>query len=263
MCRIRKVLAYALRLFPKMVATMAILTAATASAAPILTVECSTTQIRKGESFKIYLQIMTQEDIQNINLEWVPPTGFGLKLDKENENYPKEMRTGSSYTVAFSGTSPPVWNIGHSPGADTREQKTFVFNVRYSTQRDGTSEAHQQTVKVNTAFSIDDFSYLGWAIFGLILGGVIKQLARYGVERQQEGQPAQQKSGAAVLPSVRRSLIDLLSIAAIGFVVLLVLARDAIPTKGWYDSLALGVAVAILSDDQLLARVRSLVPKIG
>jgi hypothetical protein len=54
----------------------------------------------------------------------------------------------------------------------------------------------------------------------------------------------------------------LLSVAAIGFVVLLVFAREAIPTKGWYDSLALGVAVAILSDDQLLKRVGSLVPQI-
>jgi len=31
----------------------------------------------------------------------------------------------------------------------------------------------------------------------------------------------------------------------------------------WYDSLALGVAVAILSDDQLLTSVKSLVPRIS
>jgi len=47
---------------------------------------------------------------------------------------------------------------------------------------------------------------------------------------------------------------------AIGFVVLLVLSRDEVPSKGWYDTVALGVAAAILSDEQLLAKVRTTVP---
>ena len=169
------------------------------------------------------------------------------------------MTIGSSYTFAFSGTPPPSLNIGHKPGADTREQKIFIFNIGYSTRRDGVSEAHQQTVKLNTAFSVDALSYLSWGVFGLLFGAAIKHLTRYGPDSR-HNQMTEQKTTARGLGS---TVIDLMSVTAVGFVVLLVLARDSIPTKGWYDSLALGVAVAILSDDQLPTRVKSLVPRIN
>jgi hypothetical protein len=249
-------LSQAIRLLSRMAAIPLLLVALNASATPTLTVECSSAQIRKGESFKIYLKITAAENMSNIDVKWIPPAGFDLKLDKENENFPKEMMIGSSYTFAFSGTPPSSLNIGHKPGQDTRERKVFIFNIDYSTRRDGVPEARQQTVELNTSFSVNASIYLFWGVFGLLLGAAIKHFTRYGPDNP-HNQMTQQKIAGRSLGS---SVIDLMSVTAIGFVVLLVLARESIPTKGWYDSLALGVAVAILSDDQLLTRVKSLVP---
>jgi hypothetical protein len=250
-------LSHAIRHLSCMAAIPLLLLALNASAAPTLTIECSSAQIRKGESFKMYLKIIAEENMSNIDVKWIPPTGFDLKLD--NENYPTGMTIGSSYTFAFSGTPPSSLNIGHRPGQDTRERKVFIFNVDYSTRRDGVTEARQQTVELNTGFSVNASIYLLWGVFGLLLGAAIKHLTRYGPDSA-NNQVTQQKTAGRSLSS---SVIDLMSVTAIGFVVLLALARESIPTKGWYDSLALGVAVAILSDDQLLTRVKSLVPRVS
>ena len=63
-----------------------------------------------------------------------------------------------------------------------------------------------------------------------------------------------------IFPRQAREWVGLLGNVTVGFIVRLVLARERIPTKGWCDSLALGIAVAILSDDQLLTKVRAVLP---
>jgi hypothetical protein len=43
----------------------------------------------------------------------------------------------------------------------------------------------------------------------------------------------------------------------IGFGALLVMAKETIPVNSWHQSIALGIGLAVLSDEQLLAKFKS------
>jgi hypothetical protein len=153
----------------------------------------------------------------------------------------------------------------YSAGSDTREDKTFVFNVGHSVPgSDGAKRRLHQSVELTVDYSIAPRLYLALGVLGVILGGFIKLLTSATAApggpagNRPEGSPP--ASITRILPLQAREWVGLLSNVTVGFIVLLVLARERIPTKGWYDSLALGIAVAILSDDQLLTKVRAVLP---
>jgi hypothetical protein len=52
-------------------------------------------------------------------------------------------------------------------------------------------------------------------------------------------------------------LTSLFTLLIVGFAALLVLSKDAIPVTGWHQAMALGIGLAILTDEQLLAKIKS------
>ncbi len=46
------------------------------------------------------------------------------------------------------------------------------------------------------------------------------------------------------------------STTSVGFAVLVILARDTIPIRGWYDSFALGAILGMLGDEDLLGKLK-------
>jgi len=75
-------LTQAVRFFGQVARIGLVLTAATASAAPTLTVECSSAQIRKGESFKIYLKITAEENMSSIDVKLIVPTENTIAVEE-------------------------------------------------------------------------------------------------------------------------------------------------------------------------------------
>jgi hypothetical protein len=54
----------------------------------------------------------------------------------------------------------------------------------------------------------------------------------------------------------RREITNALTSLALGFLALLLLSRHELPTGAIHDSLALGIGLGFLSDDQLLTRIK-------
>ncbi len=232
--------------------------------APTLAARSSTAQIRKEQDAKLYFSIAAQEGMRDIDVSLTPPSGFTVTL--ETKQVPRELETGSPFTVVYTVTPPgrAVFFQPYSRRSDSREEKTFVFNVGYSVPgSDGGQRRLHQSTELTVDYSIAPRLYLALGVLGVILGGLIKLMTSSTAQGALAGERGQASPPAPIrriFPQQAREWVGLLGNVTVGFIVLLVLARERIPTKGWYDSLALGIAVAILSDDQLLSKVRAVLP---
>ncbi len=218
-------------------------------AAPMVTAESSTVQVRKGQDFKVYLAVTAQESIKDLHISIISPIGFDAKL--EGEQVPGVLESGSSYTIVYEVTPP---STQESAGGDTRERKRFVFNLAYTAQVDGSAHQLRQSLELPVDYSTSPVLYMICGVLGAILGNVIKTF-----NVQKNVKPTTREAFTSVF---REEIAGMLTSIVVAFVVLLMLSRDTIPAKGWYDSLALGVAVAVFSDDQLLTKVKQVFPKI-
>jgi len=229
---------------------------ASASAAPTVSASTSTTQARKGQPFHVYLEIATDEAIEKLEIVWTAPTGFSVEHVNKNAPDPLVGSFISDLLVTPPGFS---WSP-NAPGSDTREQKTLTFDVAYTAMLNGRATRIHRATKVSFPYSLGPGPYLLTGMLGLLLGNIIKTLTTHKRDFA-EMLNAQSSSTFGVLQAIgdlvfRREVVGLMTSLAIGFIVLLVLARDEIPTRGWYDSLALGVSLAILADDQLLTKLK-------
>jgi|GEM_PF-5745339 len=220
-------------------------------AVPILDAKSSTAQVRKGEIFKIYLKMTAQESMEEITLLPVnPPNGFHLQ--PQTENPPKSLENGNTFTWVYKVIPPksyacPPWK--RLPGSDTREAKSFIFNLTYIGYAKNQWKRFYQSTELRVGFSINAAFYLLSGLIGVILGNIIKTLSRLKAGNQDSGSKQYQFQ-------LKDMILPLLTSVVIGFVVLLVLSKDTVPTKGYYDSIALGVSIAILSDEQLLSKLK-------
>ena len=48
----------------------------------------------------------------------------------------------------------------------------------------------------------------------------------------------------------------LLTLLIVGFGILLSLAKDALPVTSWHQAIALGIGIGILSDEQLITKLK-------
>jgi hypothetical protein len=192
------------------------------------------------------LLITTRENIGDIDISLIPPSGFD---PVRNVEFPKVLEAGSSFTGVYT-VEPPPWNRSYTPGSDTREQKLFVFNVSYTAQIDGQSTHLRESVHLAVPFSISPLMYLFCGFGGIVSGTVIKAFTNQRASRQ---------ANREILWAIfGEGITGLVTNLAIGFIVLLVLSRETIPTRGWYDSVALGAAIAFLSDEKLLTKLNPL-----
>jgi hypothetical protein len=227
------------------------------AAAPTISTSISTSQARKGQSFHVLVDVSTDEDIENLEVTCpVVPSGFTVEL--LNKKVPSPL---SGAFVADFLVSPPGFSWwSNAAGSDTREQKILAFDIAYDARQNGTIKRIHRSTRVTFPYALGPVLYMLTGILGVILGNVIKTLTSHKKDLvDQLG--SSDATGSPLLRTIwniafRREVVGLMTSVAIGFVVLLVLARGEIPTKGWYDSLALGVSLAILADDQLLTKVK-------
>jgi len=148
--------------------------------------------------------------------------------------------------------APSYLEIGHGQGRgiSTRDPKSFIFSLSYRLGPNGPTR--HQVVELTLRYTTSIYLYLVWGIVGLQLAHIIKSLAKY----RGEPAPASPSLKGIVDYVFARNLVGLATTLAIGFAVLVILARDAIPTRGWYDSFALGVILGMLGDEDLLGKLK-------
>ncbi len=246
------------------------------AASPSIKMLPTTQSVEKGGVFQIRVEISTNEPIRNISVVPIAPDGFlarpmdtpGVKTDKDETAIRIDhLDAGSAITVSFKAWPPgflgkPREGDKEAPYSTRGEPKTFIFNVFYS---DPTGKVEKsQTASINIRYTTSIGFYLLFGMLGIIIGHVVK----IGTQNRSEiksaidsGDPTaiSQKgykirtASAYIFGSRLTSLVTLL---VVGFAGLLVLSKDAIPVTGWHQAMALGIGLAILTDEQLLAKIK-------
>lgn len=210
----------------------------------------SRAQLYWGKTFTIDLTITPPEPVAD--LEVVPdwPPGFEIKPLKKPT--PSTLGAGSSYTVVYE-IIPPA--SGHA----TTETYRIVFNVGYRHANGSTSEPLiWQSVEVPFTGTFSREKFLCWAVVGLLVGWFIKALGAEVMTRPTETALKEGK-GVRILSTfwTLRGMSSALTSVAMGFLALLLLSRHELPTGAIHDSLALGMGLGFLGDDQLLNRIKA------
>lgn len=231
-------------------------------AKPVIKIIKTTDFIERGTCVQVIITIFTNETLQDIEISPVEVQGFEIKpirqpfieirnQKKDDYVFIKYLYPGN-YSVAFKIKAPPLFS---HKSITTREDKIFTFNIRYKI--DNRYEA--QTVSVTFKYITSLYFYLFWGLVGIIFGHFIKITTREADEIRKELEKVH--FGIDKLKTILwyvfiKRLLSCLMLLIIGICVLLMLAKTKIPVRGWYDSVALGIALGIFGDDQLLQRLR-------
>jgi len=216
-------------------------------------VSASTTSVEKGEEFILYLRVRTDEvGLHRLTIRPELPLGFTLAQERQPPEIPDPLEAGSSFVFSYRVRAPGYLEIGHGQGRgiSTRDPKNFIFNLSYRLGPNGPTRHH--AVDLTLRYTTSIYLYLVWGIVGLLLAHVIKSLAKH----RGEAAPAFPSLSNIIDYVFVRNLVGLATTLAIGFAVLVILARDTIPIRGWYDSFALGAILGMLGDEDLLGKLK-------
>src|SRR5207244_3336361 len=120
----------------------------------------------------------------------------------------------------------------------------------------GARVSHSQSVTTSVNYTTHLYLYLLSGLFGTVLGHLIKN----GIDKRDKLSDTLQRNGLSTKVGgwlkelLGTNVTGLITILVIGFGTLLVLAKDGIPVAAWYQAVALGIGLALVTDDQLLAR---------
>lgn len=246
-------------------------------AAPTFEISTSSKVAEKGHTFQIFIEMKTNEPIYDIVISITEPEGFHIEAidspgitaeDEEATNLHsivKINRLGqnSAVTAAFK-----VWppNLAGNPKIgdkqslySTREPKTFPINIFYKTESDAGEIDGMYTEKISIKYTTSIGHYIVAGLFGVILGYIVKVSTQY----KQEITDALKNSNT-VRHKIRTFMFEvliarlplLLTLLIVGFGVLLSLAKDGLPTASWHQAIALGIGIGILSDEQLITKIK-------
>jgi hypothetical protein len=183
----------------------------------------------------------------------------GFQITPPKKPMPESLGAGSSYTVVYEIKAPPS---GHA----ATENYRIVFNVRYRHANASSGEPQMwQSVEVPFTVTFSRGKFYFWAIAGLFVGWFIKALGSFsGVVLSPTATPVEVRRGVRILLALmsRREITSALTSLAVGFLALLLLSRHELPTGAIHDSLALGIGLGFLSDDQLLNRIKVVGPRL-
>lgn len=243
-------------------------------ATPIIEVDKTAKSVEKGKSFQIRLKIFANERLTDICIIPIQPEGFIVypipqpivKIKKQTEGvqaerkyvYIDKLESGSHITIAFKVIAPGIIDKPFK-GISTREPKSFDFNVSYRYLADGNEITGIQTISTSVRYTTSMYVYLlcGW--IGILLGHIVKVTTegREELKNRVKDKSIKRQTIIFLHYVFVSNAVSLLTLFVIGFTVLLVLAIDQMPTKGWYDSIALGTGLAILGDDKLLSKLKA------
>ena len=216
----------------------------------------SRSQIRLGETFTIGLTVTPPENIKSLVVECVVPTGF--TVGRPATPVPSDLPVGSSYATSYDITPP---SRGHS----TTEVYRILFNIKYKHADHAAGDQYMfQSVDLPFSMVFNRRHFYFWGILGLSAGWFIKSISSFSgvvLGRRPSVKEARLGIRVAIAFLARREVAQVLTSLALGFVALLVLSRQDLPTGAAHDTLALGIALGFVSDDQLLSRLSIVVPK--
>ena len=217
-------------------------------------ISSSEKSVEKGERFRLYLEIKTDDAaIHNLKIDEQPPIGFTLEKNEPVPEISEIITPGSHLLITYIGTAP-----GHLPailkqdkrGISTREPKQFIFNISYGEGRN--NEIKRRAIKYELRYTTSIYYYIFWGLVGLFLAHIIKSLAKKRTDQHYEG------TGFKFIIEYifSKNLVAMMTTLLIGFAVIIVLARDMVPTRGWYDTIALGIVLGMLGDENLLGKLK-------
>jgi len=202
--------------------------------------------VAAGELLELTLTVRTdQEAIYNLQVGFELPDGF--HFDTALAPLPDTIPAGSSVGRIAKIKTPGTSWFGR--GVSTREPKVIVANFSYlsgeaSTRRVTTTEKH--TIRYTTGIA----SFYVSGLAGVLVALIIKFLVKL---RGGSGQDGRLRTRARL--ALPNEIAGFGTTLIIGIVVLVVLSKSGVPTQGWYDSFALGAALGLLGDENLLAKI--------
>ncbi len=199
--------------------------------------------IAKGELLELVLELNTGEHaLDSLSVGFELPEGFAFD-DKSapRPEFPLSIPAGSSFRKLVKILAPKMgWG---QAGSSTREPKVFVANVKYQEGADGPLRRRSATTTIRYTTAVASFYVSG--MIGIVIGLLIK----FFVKRKNQG-----FSGRARILA-KEELPGAFTTILIGWVVLIILAKGGVPTQGWHDSLALGAALGLIGDENLLSKI--------
>jgi hypothetical protein len=215
-----------------------------------ISVEAGRHTVEKGESLRVDLHIRSESaDLERLSIQPVLPLGFTVQLPE----LPTRLPAGSSVMLPFVIQAPTqLHDLSlHVRGVSTADDKIVGFNVGFTDGASGKLRA--QAVQFEFTYTTSMQLYLMWGLFGVIIAHLLKAV---GKARGELRSPDITLSRAARFVLVEQSLSGV-TIIVIGFAVLVMLARETVPVRGWPEALTLGLTLGVLGDEQLLAKFRS------
>lgn len=244
---------------------------------PEFEITASTSAAEKGHNFQIHVKMKSTEALHEIVVSITEPDGFaveaiespGIVIQKEEETNSRgvaivdNLGVDSSITVAFSVTPPGLWGQTKSGVKkrlySTREPKLFPVNVFYKVKKDSGMMEGMYTETLSIRYTTSLGLYIAAGLFGVLLGFIVKIATQYKqdiAESLNTMETTAEKVKTFFFELLVARLPLLLTLIIIGFGVLLSLARDGLPVSSWHQAIALGIGVGLLSDEQLITKIK-------
>ncbi len=249
----------------------------TAIATPTMEVLPTKPIVERGEVIQIRVKISTTEPINNIIIDPIPPEGFTMEpvpsagietTPDKSQIHINHLEARSEQIVSFTVYSPTLLsglhNVTQPIGLSLKEPKSFVFNIFYNESRKNTDNSenviqHVQTLQTNIRYTTNEIIYLFYGIIGILFGHIIKISTkdREDIEKKLEKVTSRKEILWVVFKHIFITRLPaLLTISVVGFSALLVLAKESTPVNSWDQAMALGIGLAILTDEQLLSKIK-------
>lgn len=244
---------------------------------PIFEISTSSKVAEKGHTFQIFIEMKTNEPLYDIVISITEPEGFYIEAIKspiitaENEEETNlhsvakisSLGQNSSVTAAFKVWAPDLSGnpkIGDKQSLySTREPKTFPINIFYKTKSDSGELEGMYTEKISIRYTTSLGHYIVAGLFGVMLGFIVKISTQYKQEitdSLKNSKTITQKTRIFIFEVLIARLPLLLTLLIVGFGVLLSLAKDGLPITSWHQAIALGIGIGILSDEQLITKIK-------
>lgn len=246
-------------------------------ASPTVEVKSTSPVAEKAHSFQIHVVVTADQPLTNVTVAPVEPEGFALEaiggeglapVKNGEQGTTNAVRIANipatgSVTVAFKVHPPDnfgrPWGQKKSSYYSTREPKVFGFNVTGQEVTATESKLVRATRSVSLQYTTSIGFYLAAGMCGVLLGYLVKMATQYRDEINEKSKSATGLRKLKVFLSevfVAR-LPYLLTLAVLGFGILLVLAKDALPISSWHQAIALGIGIGVLSDEQLISKFKA------
>lgn len=245
-----------------------------AHAKPSVTVSTSNSSVQKGQLFELTCLIEAPEAIKDIFVATLVPYGFVAEAmpsphvqAKSNPVaiYIPRLAKESSIGTSFRIRAPNILGMPFKTEKDgltgtigTEDLKRFHVNVSYLHDEDSDETRHYVSNHVDIRYTTVMWLYLFSGLIGVSIGHFIK------VTAEERNELRDISTGKSILWKFWSFLTYVyigrmgafFTVMAIGFAVLLAMAKTSLPVNSWHQSIALGIGIAVFADGKLIEKVR-------